>query len=110
LSTLPTNTLVNGDKVEIYRISNSLANRYLSDKTTYPYGGNWHIRHWFFRIDRLIDDNIITTQTTSLLASCFDISTADTIVLSDGTIPLTGSTFFNSGNTKQVNKTGSFAA
>jgi hypothetical protein len=23
----------------------------------------------FFRIDRLIDDNIITTQTTSLLAS-----------------------------------------
>jgi hypothetical protein len=39
LSTLPTNTLVNGDKVEIYRrISNSLANkRYLSDKTTYPY-------------------------------------------------------------------------
>jgi hypothetical protein len=28
LSTLPTNTLVNGDKVEIYRrISNSLANK-----------------------------------------------------------------------------------
>jgi hypothetical protein len=47
-------------------------------------------------------------QTTSLLASQLDISTADTIVLSDGTIlPLTGSTFFNSGNTKQVNKTGS---
>jgi hypothetical protein len=44
-------------------------------------------------------------QTTSLLASQLDISTADTMVLSDGTIlPLTGSTFFNSGNTKQVNK------
>jgi hypothetical protein len=39
-----------------------------------------------FRIDRLIDDNIITPQTTSLLASQLDISTADTMVLSDGTI------------------------
>jgi hypothetical protein len=74
LSTLPTNTLVNGDKVEIYRrISNSLANkRYLSDKTTYPYAESKKSAHQapdFFRIDRLIDDNIITTQTTSLLAS-----------------------------------------
>jgi hypothetical protein len=73
LSTLPTNTLVNGDKVEIYRrISNSLANkRYLSDKTTYPYARRVRIGTSgtdFFRIDRLIDD-IITTQTTSLLAS-----------------------------------------
>jgi hypothetical protein len=53
LSTLPTNTLVNGDKVEIYRrISNSLANkRYLSDKTTYPYAReskNRHIRQLIF--------------------------------------------------------------
>jgi hypothetical protein len=33
------------------------------------------------------------------------------MVLSDGTIlPLTGSTFNNNGNNKQVNKTGSFAA
>jgi hypothetical protein len=64
-----------------------------------------------FRIDRLIDDNIITPQTTSLLASQLDISTVDTMVLSDGTIlPLTGSTFNNNGNNKQVNKTGSFAA
>jgi hypothetical protein len=64
-----------------------------------------------FRIDRLIDDNIITPQTTSLLASQLDISTVDTMVLSDGTIlPLTGSTFNNNGGNKQVNKTGSFAA
>jgi hypothetical protein len=33
------------------------------------------------------------------------------MVLSDGIIlPLTGSTFNNNGNNKQVNKTGSFAA
>jgi hypothetical protein len=114
--TLPTNTLVSGDKVEFYRqISNSTANkRYLSDKTTYPYARRVKIGTSgtnFFRIDRLIDDNIITTQTTSLIPSQLDISTADTMVLSDGTIlPLTGSTFNNNGNNKQVNKTGSFAA
>jgi hypothetical protein len=70
---LPTNTLVNGDKVEITEEFHSLANkRYLSDKTTYPYARRVKIGTSgtdFFRIDRLIDDNIITTQTTSLLAS-----------------------------------------
>jgi hypothetical protein len=99
--------------VEFYRqISNSTANkRYLSDKTTYPYARRLKLVHQvlIFRIDRLIDDNIITPQTTSLLASQqLDISTADTMVLSDGTCALTGSTFNNNGNNKQVNKTGSF--
>jgi hypothetical protein len=54
---------------------------------------------------------ILLHRKQSLLASQLDISTADTMVLSDGTIlPLTGSTFNNNGNNKQVNKTGSFAA
>jgi hypothetical protein len=67
------------DKVEFYRqiSNNSTANkRYLSDKTNYPYARRVKIAHQLIlRIDRLIDDNIITPQTTSLLASQLDIST-----------------------------------
>jgi hypothetical protein len=100
------------DKVEFYRqiSNNSTANkRYLSDKTNYPYARRVKIAHQLIlRIDRLIDDNIITPQTTSLLASQLDISTADTMVFSDGTIPLTGSTFNNNGNQTSKQKTGSF--
>jgi hypothetical protein len=89
LSTLPTNTFSKW-WVEIYRrISNSLANkRYLSDKTTYPYArsikigtsGNWFFSNRSFNWWHYYNTNNI------IVSFNLDISTADTIVLSDGTI------------------------
>jgi hypothetical protein len=105
--TLPTNTLVSGDKVES-QCQIAANKRYLSKQHILMQGGlKLDISTNFLRIDRLIDDNIITPQTT--VATQLDISTADTMVFSDGTVlPLTGSTFNNNGKTSK--QTGSFAA